>query len=248
VTQNSDAVTFSVKSALSQLVFYKDSLYHQGSYIVFVDAGYTSGLPINFYLDNPYVKRADIETLLAKEKKKNVIIIPRTENYFQGYGFHFTVKSVGTEVAESSINSISLYPFPAQTLKNIQLTRLESSITKEQKTPIAFTKHNASSYTAHGVRPNEYLVLSEAFDPGWRAYSTNNPLADHFPLLFGRRLPTHVLVNNWENGWMMPTDLKGNTVRLVYAPQYLEYIGFFLLLGTGALAGIYVLLNRQKRG
>ena len=266
VTQNPDAVTFSVKSALSQLVFYKDSLYHQGSYIVFVDAGYTSGLPINFYLDNPYVKRADIETLLAKEKKKNVIIIPRTENYFQGYGFHFTVKSVGTEVAESSIDSISLYPFPAQTLKNIQLTRLENGITKEQKTPIAFTKHNASSYTAHGVRPNEYLVLSEAFDPGWRAYEMANGkparnasasvaggwqvvngVKQLFPFFFGKELKQHVLVNNWENGWMVPRDLKGSTVRLVYAPQYLEYVGFFLLLGTG-VAGIYVLFNRQKRG
>ena len=93
---------------------------------------------------------------------------------------------------------------------------------------------------------NLTLVLSQSFDKGWKAYEmkcqnsqpkADRPLAEKFkcqiqfflPFLFGRELRDHVLVNNWENGWKL-SDNKENTIIIVYLPQYLEYIGFALLL------------------
>jgi hypothetical protein len=59
-------------------------------------------------------------------------------------------------------------------------------------------------------------VLNEAFDPGWLAlcgvWKCN---ADH------------VKVNNWANGWVFENNTPG-TVRVVFWPQILEYIGFGL--------------------
>jgi len=66
------------------------------------------------------------------------------------------------------------------------------------------------------------LILSQAFDPGWHAY------------LNGRELKHHVLVNNWANGWIVPEGecAKGGDcqVKIIFWPQYLEFIGFGLLI------------------
>lgn len=79
------------------------------------------------------------------------------------------------------------------------------------------------------------------------------------PFIFGEELKDHVLVNNWANGWLLPnsnfeslnskqitnsnlefskpttnpsTNLEKATIKIVYLPQYLEYIGFVILLLT----------------
>ena len=42
----------------------------------------------------------------------------------------------------------------------------------------------------------------------------------------------HVEVNNWANGWLFEGDVDVEDVRIVYQPQFLEYIGFIALLGA----------------
>lgn len=100
---------------------------------------------------------------------------------------------------------------------------------------------------------NQYLVLSQSYDKGWKAYRIRNQesgirkiLTDNFPFLFGEEITDHVLVNNWENGWkignqklvvssQLNNEITTNyslptTIVIVYLPQYLEYLGFALLL------------------
>ncbi|MEK7559242.1 MAG: hypothetical protein AAB521_02980 [Patescibacteria group bacterium] len=225
----------------AELSFYRDNLFHQASYILLADSNYKSGLPVNFYMDNTFENRPEFETKLSKDKKTNSFVIPKTEDVFQGYGFHFVVKSVGTEKASSSIERISLYPFPEQTLRNIRIlvnTDPQSLVKNAGQTPIEFTKIVPSLYVAKNFDTNSVLVLSQAYDSGWRAYQINgkpNFIKLALPFIFGKQIKNHVMVNNWENGWTLDKSsiINGqSSIVIVYLPQYLQYLGFILTLGT----------------
>ncbi len=72
-----------------------------------------------------------------------------------------------------------------------------------------------------------YFVLRQSYHPGWRAYQD------------GKELKDHVLVNNWANGWRL--EGKGK-VDVVFWPQYLEYVGFGLLI----ISFLVIVLQRRK--
>ena len=102
------------------------------------------------------------------------------------------------------------------------------------------------------------LILSQAYHSGWKAYGLSSEfkampvgrqvqsskLFRILPFVFGENLE-HVKVNNWENGWIIQDNRKQETVNnqnglitdsydtviLIFWPQYLEYLGFVLLLG-----------------
>ncbi|MBI2074775.1 MAG: hypothetical protein HYT83_02970 [Candidatus Levybacteria bacterium] len=243
-------VTLESRSSSAELTFNKNNLFHQASYILFVKTKYLSGLPMNFYVDNPFETKSEVETRLSKTSEKNVIVIPKTQNYFQGYGFHFIVKSVGIETAKSEVEDVSLFPFPAETLKQIRLVSPNFSALKNfsAKTAVDFTKLNPSLYVAvmkNGTieqSNNSTIILSQSFDSGWHTYTIANSklqivnsINTLFPFIFGTELKDHVLVNNWANGWSLSNyELKTKNYKLVivYLPQYLEYFGFILLIFT----------------
>ena len=79
------------------------------------------------------------------------------------------------------------------------------------------------------------IVLSQSFDNGWKAYSFNNSSLLHlaFPFFGGEKITDHVKINNWANGWNLQDSTRNNKVIVVvYAPQYLQYLGFFILIIT----------------
>jgi len=73
------------------------------------------------------------------------------------------------------------------------------------------------------------LTLAQSFDRGWCAYDVTsyNSLQKVFPFVFGKPLPNHVKVNNWENGWPIPNQEA--IYRIVFLPQLLEYFGLVCL-------------------
>lgn len=244
----------------AELSFYRDNLFHQSSYILFAQSKYKSGLPINFYIDNPFENRPEIETKLSKKSEKNAFVIPKSEDVFQGYGFHFVVKSVGTEKASAEINKIALYPFPENTIRNIRIvTDIDpKTIAKNtQETPLEFTKIVPSLYVAKNVKSNSTVVLSQAYDSGWSAYQVSgkpNFLQLALPFLFGKSLGNHVKVNNWANGWSgeqssssPASETRQGWIIIVYLPQYLEYLGFILTFGTLVFVAISALRTRSDK-
>ena len=216
-----------------------------------VDADYRRGLPINFYVDNTFQHRAELESVLAKDDRKNVIIIPATERFFQGYGFHFTVKSVGNESAESTLKEIGIYPFPQEMLSQLVFTTAAG--TPEQRAnpaPLRFNQMTLSAYETISPQENSLVLLSQSYDPGWKAYrvaDTNQKLTTDIkralPFLFGIEVKDHVKVNNWANGWII-----GNRPQLVivYLPQYLQYFGLLFTILTGIFLVISIIKQRVK--
>lgn len=256
-TKGLSSVDLSAMDGASELTFYKKSLYHQGNYILFAKNYYQSGLPMRFYVDNDIESKAEVEAVFSKQIKDTIVVIPKSTNYFQGYGFHFIVKSVGKEQADSSISSIELYPFPASFVRSLQFVKqqtLSEDLNSNPKIQTEFRKINSSLYEAY-ANPNDYLVLSQAFDKGWAAYeiqdgqpaspaggwSMVNGLSKYFPFLFGHKLKTHILVNNWANGWKTE---NGGDVIIVYLPEYIQYLGQFVTVIS--FIGLIIWITKRR--
>ncbi len=240
--------------------FYRDNLLHQGSYIIFIDSKYKSGLPVGFYVENSFNRRPEIESKLAKRQTKNVFVLPKTEAAFSGYGFHIVIKSVGREQTESAINKISVFPFPEETISNIKIV-LNGNYTKPKNTRhfLSAEKINSSLYEARldeNVAEGAYLVLSQSFDPGWKAYQVKNhesrimnyaSLA--LPFMFGDEIKQQVEVNGWANGWLIDSPefrVQNSELVIVYLPQYLEYAGFAILFLTTSFILIKILPKHRS--
>ncbi len=65
------------------------------------------------------------------------------------------------------------------------------------------------------------IVLDQAYEKNWKAYLG-------MPFL-GPELK-HVSVNNWANGFLIEKDEDLSKVIIIFLPQYLEYLGFALLV------------------
>lgn len=74
----------------------------------------------------------------------------------------------------------------------------------------------------HQEKGPNVLIFNQSFEKGWK--------------LLGVKGANHVLVNNWANGWVIDQStiepLNNRVINIIYLPQYLEYLGFFLLGGT----------------
>lgn len=257
--KKNQTVSFEVKGNSADLSLWAGNLLHDASYIIFARNKYDEGLPVSFSVDNPFEKRAELETRLSKKGEKNIFILPPTQKYFQGYGFHFTVKSVGTEISKNTIEDLSLYPFPYETLTNLRVERQGSTAqTIANKSSLPFEKSSYFSYTINPLEnSNGSLVLSQSYHPGWIAYQN------------GKELKNHVLVDNWANGWELNKDvsitndglrnnpqsaIRNSKIVVIFWPQYLEFAGFglaiisLLIVAAGGGGGVTRQASRRHVG
>lgn len=250
-------ITLTSRNNWIELSFYNRLLFHQASYMVLAESQYKSGLPVNFYVDNPFQTRPELETVLSKSEKDNVFIIPPTEEVYRGYGFHFIVKSVGTELAKSSIDAISYYPIPQQTLQEIEITPQNTIHAAAVIKPVAFNKKASYLYTAAVQDESSgYLMLNQAYDSDWKAYKIENSesrIMNYgqrvFPFIFGTQLNDHVLVNNWANGWKLSdNELITHDSKLVifFWPQYIAFAGFLIFTATAITLLFLTIKNRLE--
>lgn len=170
------------------------------------------------------------------------IVAPRFK-YGRGYSFILNNNSYTNISSVNKLESLEVYLIPYNQIKNLKLQLLNSNVEKAYgKTDFKADKINYYSYQVSGdALDNSYLILNQAFDEGWKAYEVNNYnfLTKTFPFFFGKEIKSHTPVNNWENGW----QIKGasNVIIIVYLPQYLEYLGFLILV-----IGIIYLIKKRS--
>ena len=126
-----------------------------------------------------------------------------------GSGFSISINSLNIVNIQTvnDLKSIEITPFPYRYLSQI------STATPQQKSGNVF-------------------VLTKSYETGWKAYELKNVnrLDTVFPFLFGTELKEHVLVDNWENGWILNSGSNNSEIVTIFWPQYLEYLGFGILM------------------
>jgi hypothetical protein len=153
---------------------------------------------------------------------------------FNTYTLSLNAISYGTFPSISQIKNIKIYQIdPSFFLSTPQKNNQQLSSNFHSILPNnSFIKVNISNKI---INPNTYLSLFQSYNSGWLAFYFDD---------YGRlQTLKHILVNNWANGWEIPSNLSSlkSNIYIFFWPQLLEFFGFILLL-----IPLFLLLNPQN--
>jgi hypothetical protein len=249
----------SSKNATACTSYYTQTQPHDIGYVVRVTSRNTSGRPLHFWVENIDQRRGPIDTFLPAQKTMTTTsyLLPPSETFGKAYAFHFDNIAIGKEQPVNTITALSLSPFPHHFATSFVITRTTSRPSAQNIHTPHVSHPNESLYLVDALPVNDrYLILSQAYDPGWKAYEVQNSkfkiqsfLQASFPFIFGKELKGHTKVNNWANGWSLSANDQGlktnDHIVIVYLPQYLQYLGF-IVTGT-TLLFLLLRIRRKKR-
>lgn len=199
------------------------NLSHNVGYVLAIESKNSSGLPIKICVEDYELKKCiyEDELSLFKNYQTDYFIIPPYKDNLSGYKLVLSNFGIGTIPTENSIKNISIIPFP-------------------------YTYFSGLNWEQTPQREVTQTVTNDqAFEQNWTAYliSPDQKNMPHFlyPLV-GTKLTNHVLVNNWENGWIMNESESINKVVVFYfIPDYL------LIGGVGAaIIVLFIIFIRKK--
>lgn len=184
------------------------------SYLIRLESKHIKGRKLELAVVNHQTKNTTLDILLPDKNSfvKSYVILPPMKYYGLGYSLNFLNISIGNTETINGIKNISIYRIPFYFLTHIELLN-----------PDRKQSNNDSIF-----------ALYQSYNSDWKAYQVEdkNLLSSALPFIFGKELKNHVLVNNWANGWALNSSFIPNhsSLYIVYLPQYLEYLGFLILL------------------
>lgn len=163
------------------------------------------------------------------------LIPPR---YSDAKGNKITVKNESYSNTNSinDFSKINIWHFPYKYLKSIKIFSQQTKQNCDQVKILKVRHVNSFWYSTNLLNAkcsNQFIVLSQAYHPGWIGLSKTNS---------GWQALPHVKVNNWANGWDLSSLDGENTIYLIFWPQILEFIGL-VMLGVTVLA---IFLKRKR--
>ena len=221
---------------------YSNLMQNQG-YLLLVTSRNIQGLPLTMCVLNQASRHCDLYTNLSKSSQfttDTFLIAPIQDNET---GYDVNIASLGIKGTKSinDLASIQFIPLPYYFLSKMeegQRQNISQRVSIENQ-----IDENSSFYSIKlkNLVKNSVLAFSKSYETGWSAYemvnskwSIVNGLKLALPFVFGKELKNHVMVNNWENGWILDESsiVDGqSSIVIVYLPQYLQYIGFLLSIG-----------------
>lgn len=228
------------------LDFQLPSLSQRFAYILSVQSKYEKGKSLYLTVNNNTTKREELATYLPKKSTLNTsyYFLPRRQTYGIGYSIHLDNISLDQTDTSNQLGEIRINPIPYEFLAGIKLVEhSEKYASNEAIFAVNVTHNKPYSYTVLTdlSEYSKYLILSQSYNSGWKAYVVDGWWSKTFPTVFGKELKDHEMVNNWANGWKL--EGKPQQIVIIFWPQYLEYFGFVLL----PLPFIYALWPRRKK-
>ncbi len=207
------------------------------SYLLTFKTKNISGKGLDICLSSNNIPKCLIEERLDGKDGASLVLppYPDARRVKVGVGNH----SIGEVDTENLFYSLNVRYIPYNWLKGIALESVEEE--KYKGNPIAISSSNKINSFIYSVEvaPNQnivtqssqngLLVLNQSFDKGWTIYRASScPMGIYTPFTCQPVGYEHVLVKNWANGWMVPTE-EGR-YYIVFWPQYLQFVGYLLIL------------------
>ncbi len=184
------------------------------AYLISVESRNVSGLPMTLCVLNQQSKHCDIYANLTKSSSfvKDIFLLPPMadfKNTETGYDISFSNLGIKGTKTINDLKSIQIIPIPYRFLSSLKTQTLDTT--------------------------KDVFTLFYTYDNDWIAYQIKNDSfwQKNIPFIFGKKLNEHVLINNWANGWILNnSSVNDNDSEFVviYLPQYLEYLGFLILI------------------
>ncbi|MCX7996645.1 MAG: hypothetical protein N2691_02685 [Patescibacteria group bacterium] len=229
-----------------------DNLEQRNGYLVHIKSLNQTGRPFYFYALDRTKSQGYIEDRL--KNSSSYYVFPPLYRYGVGYNLTFQNTSYSHADAVNTLEKVTVYYLPYTQIANTRfvLGGSEPKKTELATIPVAVEKPNYYTFIiqteqqkGQDTQQNYTLVLHQQFQKGWKAYAVENYqklnsfgrfLATIFPWTHGKEITSHILVNNWANGWEVQNSNKQNlqntTIIISFVPQHLQYAGYGALIGT----------------
>lgn len=211
------------------------NLSHNTGYLVVVNSLNSSGLPLTMCLTNYTSRKCDIYTILSYNKslKNEIFLLPPTDT--NGIGYDVNLESLGIKGSPSVnyLKTIEFIPIPYDLLSGISKTISNSNNSFDGQVT-GFKRFNPDMYLINTNNKPMILNLNYSYEPGFKAYIVSCKsdiecfLKTLIAPIFDKEV-SHVLVNNWSNGWILTSEQQ---VAIVFIPQYLEWLGFVIIIAV----------------
>jgi hypothetical protein len=220
-------IRFSSYQGNSCLTLNATNLEQKYGYIVAVQNRHVSGKSLLLSIANMTARHTEIDEFFSTDTEwhTDYFILPALANDGLGYSLYFTNEAKGTKQTINDIKEIHIYEFPYEQLLQTAFVKkgyIEQNPSTAGHQPNIVVNHPNPAYYStevshESIHTKQTLILNQSYNAGWIAFAN------------GKILPNHTLINNWANGWELPQLSKGQTVRIFFLPQLLEWIGFALL-------------------
>jgi hypothetical protein len=243
--KNKSWLRLKANNATNCISYFLPSFNHLHGYTIFIENRNIKGRPLHFWILNEGDKVIPIDTYLNPENNLSALILPPQSKDGLSFSLHFESVSIGDNEVINDLGKIDMIPIPYSFLASINIEKKNVQESKETFSLGKINHPNQALYVIDSIQgKNGTIILSQSYNPNWRAYSVKNInfLTKFLPFFFGKEIKDHKLINNWENGWRIK-DFNDNAIIIVFLPQYLEYFGFFILLFLPLFIAISKLKN-----
>lgn len=227
------------------------------SYLLLVTSKHTEGKSLYITVNNKTSGREELATYLPKDKNltTSYFVLPSRQQYGIGYSVHVDNISLDKSATINELGEIKVYPIPYEFLVGLKYVKNaeksgDNGVDINALSNLKVNRINPSSYalTFDVSKQTNYVVFAQSYNTGWKAYIVDGWLSTTFPILFGKELKEHMLINNWANGWKVDSELFAQdgqqvTIAIFFWPQLLQYLGFVLL----PLPFIYIFWFKKKK-
>lgn len=219
----------------------------QQSYLLSIQSKYLSGLPLRFCVRDSKNNSCLFTDVLTKNKQfdYDYFIIPSYPNLTNGQ-IELFLKSVGDQKSISQIKNIEIFTFPYEKIQHLLLSKHSQKNYPGHETehflPIENKKSQLIYIDISALDNPATLLFDQAYEQNWKGFvmdSSYKYIPQLLAPVFGKSIDeSHVLVNNWANGWSITKDNIVNNVYFtaIYLPQYLFYCGILITIITLIIA------------
>ncbi len=202
----------------------------------------------NPYTKKPIQKENTNSLVQTKNSKQSQSFILPSYPSVDDYAINIGSQSIGREETINNLYSIETKYTPYTWLKGIYLNN-QLPLTNYQFTNPIISVDKAFSYKYNvnlNSLPNENLiVLSQSYEDGWGMYDKNNCSFNVVTPFTCKKIGTHVLVNNWSNGWLVPANTT--SVAIIFWPQYLQFFGYIVFIFWVGFTSVYVFYTKRLK-
>ncbi len=234
--KSANSILYSSRDAIGCDYASLPHLSHAVSYILDFSGQNEQGLPLVACLENWTTRRCDIYERLNKDSNQSILQSIANPNELPGYTLHLYNQSFDTRLTQNRLDKLDIYPIPANYLKNISQNTPSPA---DPKATIISTHPAPFLYTAviTNNQPTS-LNLYQTRSRYWKAFEVPTETLQrpffwqllNLPLRLWKS-PNALSPDNhdsWYNSWLLPSG--NHHLIIIYYPQYLEFVGFTLLL------------------
>jgi len=220
------------------------------SYLVTFDTKNIIGMGLNFCLASDEFNKCLVQDRLKGDGLESFILpaYPAAGDI----SIHLDNQSIGNYPSRNILSSVTVKKVPYTWLKglilrdadnfekpnNILVKQVKKTLTYKYQVTVKKLSNVGTSATT-GL-----IILNQSYENGWGLYDAKSCfLGLTTPFTCKKANAEHVLAKNWANGWSVPSE--DAEYLIIFWPQYLQFFGYILLVGS--MLGFGIAFYRRKK-